>query len=408
MSFRSFQLYRRIRPFAESLAIAQPTDLSYRGVMPAAESPTPAGPDPLTLTLPVPSTRVPIGGVTMIYEFANAMARRGHRAHLHHHELFGYCFSSLDDITWFTFEPEVEHFFPGPHDHRPLLETVPDADIFFGYFPDAETPERLGLPIKLIQGWRMMGEELEINAYEAPCPKLCVARWLVDIGLELGVPANQLVHIPLGLRHDLYRLTRPIEGRRPHLGFLYSEHPQKGVATAVEVIELLRARRPDLAVSTFGAKPLPEDFPDWVTHHEDPPVADLVDGFYNQISIYLCPSVVEGFGFPAVEAMAGGAALVTTDNGGSRDYAHHDETALVGPPEDAGALAAHIEALLDDEPRRLRLARAGNELVKLFNWERSAEVLEAFLFDYRADPAAYQGTPEDHAEYRGRDLQKFA
>ena len=51
---------------------------------------------------------------------------------------------------------------------------------------------------------------------------------------------------------------------------------------------------------------------------------------------------------PSMEAMACGAALVTYDNGGCRDYARDGETALVAPRRDVAALAAALGRVLDD------------------------------------------------------------
>jgi glycosyltransferase involved in cell wall biosynthesis len=93
--------------------------------------------------------------------------------------------------------------------------------------------------------------------------------------------------------------------------------------------------------------------------------------------------------------MACGAALVTTDCGGSRDYALPQRTALVVPAGDAAGLADDVEALLDDESQRRSLVEAGSSLVRGLDWDRSGELLEAFLEDYLADPGHYQQPPGD-------------
>ena len=108
--------------------------------------------------------------------------------------------------------------------------------------------------------------------------------------------------------------------------------------------------------------------------------------------MFLNSSAREGFGLPCIEAMACGCALVSTDNGGSRDYAFHDETALVAARGDVEALADHIELLLVDDARRLRLARSGLEFIQRYDWDASARRLESFLGDYGADPKRYQET----------------
>ena len=65
------------------------------------------------------------------------------------------------------------------------------------------------------------------------------------------------------------------------------------------------------------------------------------------LPIYLCPSWDEGLGMPSMEAMACGSALVTYDNGGSRDYAHDGETALVAPRRDLPALVGALGRILE-------------------------------------------------------------
>ena len=80
----------------------------------------------------------------------------------------------------------------------------------------------------------------------------------------------------------------------------------------------------------------------------------------------------------AVEAMACGCALVTTANGGSDDYAHHEETALVCGPDPAEMTDA-LARLAGDDPLRIRLATAGARFVERFRWETSAARLTRFV-----------------------------
>jgi glycosyltransferase involved in cell wall biosynthesis len=129
--------------------------------------------------------------------------------------------------------------------------------------------------------------------------------------------------------------------------------------------------------------------PDWVDYRHQPPLTELVTDVYNASAIFLCTSEVEGFGLPSVEAMACGAALVTTDNGGSRDYAFPGRTALVTPPRDVDGLVDAVVTLVHDDDLRVALATAGRAHVAEFTWEHSAEKLERFLDAYRADPGAY-------------------
>ena len=87
------------------------------------------------------------------------------------------------------------------------------------------------------------------------------------------------------------------------------------------MLRRLHERRPDVEIVGFGARSPDQPLPDWITYHQAPEQSTLVDDLYNGSRIFLCTSTVEGFGLPALEAMACGAALVTTDNGGADDYA---------------------------------------------------------------------------------------
>src|SRR5437764_535484 len=76
-----------------------------------------------------------------------------------------------------------------------------------------------------------------------------------------------------------------------------------------------------------------------------------------------------------LEALACGVPLVTTDNGGCREYADDGETALVVPPRDPAAMAAAIRELLEDRELATKLVANGLEVVaRDFDWEkRTAE-----------------------------------
>lgn len=98
--------------------------------------------------------------------------------------------------------------------------------------------------------------------------------------------------------------------------------------------------------------------------------ADL-PGYLGGALIAAYPSYGEGFGLPILEAMACGAPVLTTPRL-SLPEVGGDAVAYTG--EDPEQIAADLAALLDDEPRRLELAKAGAERAREFTWDSSAEV----------------------------------
>jgi glycosyltransferase involved in cell wall biosynthesis len=239
----------------------------------------------------------------------------------------------------------------------------------------------------------MFPEELERETFRARGLKVCVASWLVRAAARYGVDPTQVVHVPMGIDHSLFRTVEDPAPRAPLVGMLYNSHPAKGWDPGGAALERVHAAVPEMRAVIFGTEVPRSPLRDWATFVHDPSPQDLVEQVYNRCQVFVQPSYYEGFGFTAVEAMACGCALVSTDNGGSEDYALPDETALVARPGEADALARHVVTLLRDAPRRTRLAAAGAEFVRRFDWDRAAAQLEEHLERYLADPAAFQKPP---------------
>jgi glycosyltransferase involved in cell wall biosynthesis len=326
----------------------------------------------------------------MMYEFANALARRGHEVHFVHGPKWPTRVERVEDLP-FCFHEGVRHHIVDALDDPSL----PDGDVVF-----TPAPARLGQQVVLVQGFRLIGAEWDRDSFRALAPKVCVASWLVDVGHWFGVPGEQLVHVPMGLDHELFAVRTPLHERSIDVAMLYHPSREKGWDVALPALRELVRRRPGLRAVVFSlAGPPPEALPDGVRVVLDLDQRRLADEVYNAARVVVQASHHEGFGLTAVEAMACGAALVTTDCGGSRDYALPGETAFVVAAGDSLGLAERSVDLLVDDARRVALAAAGAHYVRRFNWDRSGEALEAFLDRYLADPASFQRPPgEDRSE----------
>jgi glycosyltransferase involved in cell wall biosynthesis len=102
-------------------------------------------------------------------------------------------------------------------------------------------------------------------------------------------------------------------------------------------------------------------------------VSDLVlVEWYHSADAFLFPSVKEGWGLVAMEALAVGLPLIATDIPVFREYLADGETALLVPPGDSGALADVMQRVMEDEGVRKSLADAGPEVARRFTWHRAA------------------------------------
>lgn len=90
--------------------------------------------------------------------------------------------------------------------------------------------------------------------------------------------------------------------------------------------------------------------------------------YYAEATLAVVPSVYEGFGLPAGEAMACGVPVVSTDGGALPEVV--GDAGVIVPTRDVEALAGAISGLLEDPERRARLGAAGRErIVRKFSWE---------------------------------------
>ena len=98
---------------------------------------------------------------------------------------------------------------------------------------------------------------------------------------------------------------------------------------------------------------------------------DRMVELYGTADVAVVPSLYEGFGLPAGEAMACGVPVVAT-TGGALPEVVGDAGVLV-EPGDADEMADAIRDLLADDQRRRRLGRqARDRIVEEFDWERAA------------------------------------
>jgi starch synthase len=91
-------------------------------------------------------------------------------------------------------------------------------------------------------------------------------------------------------------------------------------------------------------------------------------------TVFACPSLYEPLGIVNLEAMACGTAVVGSAVGGIPEVVSDGETGLLVPPDDPGALAGALNALIADPARATALGRAGRErAVAEFGWQAVAE-----------------------------------
>jgi glycosyltransferase involved in cell wall biosynthesis len=340
-------------------------------------------------------TAAPVGGFKVVYEYANRLVGRGHRVFVVHPwschapaswreriaaRLWVERMRKLPRkkvVPWFEFDRGVELSFvswPGKSELPAVDALIATAWQTARWVAEA-APDR-GQGFYLIQHFETWDDpETVRETWKLPLHKIVIARWLEEMGIEMG-EGRRTSRVPNGLDLDFFGVdTEPAE-RPPRVGALLN--PYKCPEDVIAALSLARSRIPALSAVTFGTAARRDDLPRWVEYQRLPSPQRLRE-LYNSCSIFLQASKSEGWGLPATEAMACGCALVTYENGGSREYAVDGETAAVVFDHGPEGLANAIVALVDDRAGRLALARRGREKTETLTWQRSLEELERVL-----------------------------
>ena len=98
---------------------------------------------------------------------------------------------------------------------------------------------------------------------------------------------------------------------------------------------------------------------------------DDVPALYSLATLFVYPSLYEGFGYPPLEAMSCGVPVITSNTSSLPEVV--GAAGIMVDPRDHAALADHIQRVLADPDLQTSLGRKGIERARQFRWDRTAE-----------------------------------
>jgi glycosyltransferase involved in cell wall biosynthesis len=236
---------------------------------------------------------------------------------------------------------------------------------------------------------------------------LCVSRRTAERLEELCDPAGRVFVVPHGV--DVERFKPFVSGhddrgtidgvdksdedilaslgvREPYVLFLGTLEPRKAVPDLVAAFDIVAGQERELSLVLAGR-------PGWKAQEVDRQVAaahhgdrvtragyvpdEAVPTLLRRAAVVAYPAMEEGFGLPALEALACGAPLVTTSGTVMAELAGN--AALTVAPGSVGDLADALGTTLRGEGVAER-RRLGLEIASRYSWEASAD---AHMHAYR-------------------------
>lgn len=201
-----------------------------------------------------------------------------------------------------------------------------------------------------------------------------------DISAVFDIERDKLKIIPHGIDVQTFsaavELDQKVAAKIPHRFALYvgNIEPRKNLVSLINAFNSTKLKSTGIPLVIAGK-------PAW-NHRE---TMELIDSSENiiylgfvtdeqrialmqQCSLFVFPSLYEGFGFPVLEALAAGAVVACSDRGSLRDVAG---PSLVLPDLNESGLADSIEVALGDSGLREECLRSGRSWAAEFSWKRS-------------------------------------
>lgn len=325
------------------------------------------------MKLVIPVLSLETGGTRFIYQLANEMVDKGHNVEIVLPETAAVAWPLRAQVT------RVKELTP---------YTIPPADFILPNFWPTVFPaweSKKGRVVRLSLGYEPLWveeKEKALASYLINAPIIAISEWHRQLILQ-GTGRNSTV-IPGGVDSTIFcpypkkslstgRLSIAYILRSKEHGYTWKGSEDfwgacQNLAKLVPAFDIQ-------VVAPEGANypaPLPYEI---LTADTDGEMAR----FYAEADIFVSTSYFESFSMPPLEAMACGTAVVTTDNGGNRDYVKNGENCLLVPPSDIQQLTQALAHLLTQETVRSQLALAGRNFIQSWTWRHSADKLEALL-----------------------------
>ncbi len=209
---------------------------------------------------------------------------------------------------------------------------------------------------------------------------IAVSGGLREALVRQGIPENRITVIYNGLNPEMFRKKagacagwRERNGFRPGtplVAMVGRLHPVKGhrffLKAAAEIIK----ERKDVHFLVVGGGPERDRLQEYTNrlgiadHVTFTGFVSDVSGLMPELNLLIIPSLWEGFGLTALEAMAVGVPVVATSVGGLPEIVDHGTTGLLVPPADEACLIKGIVWMLDHPQEAVEMAAAAKSAVE--------------------------------------------
>jgi alpha-1,3-rhamnosyl/mannosyltransferase len=190
----------------------------------------------------------------------------------------------------------------------------------------------------------------------------------------LGIAPDRIRTIHSGIAESYYNAV-PSERARPYTLYVGTIEPRKNLDTLLDAWALLKpSLRDEFDLVIAGPRGWNSDQTLVRIEREATYLGyvpeDQLPGLTAGATVFVYPSLYEGFGFPVAQAMAAGAPVLTSNNSCLPEITGN--AAILIDPRSAEAIASSLTRMLESESLLADLAARGRMRADLFRWEKCA------------------------------------
>lgn len=163
------------------------------------------------------------------------------------------------------------------------------------------------------------------------------------------------------------------------VGYLGAIGPDKGLRYLLMAWAGLMYKDAELLLRT---DPIPAEWASIFTKGQKLDRVERMDSlgdFYNEISVYVQPSVTEGFGIPVLEAMAHGRPVIVTEGAGVSELVQDGVEGFVVPIRNPAVIADKIDYLKQNRDKMVEMGQAARKKAEQYPWNKVVESLKGVI-----------------------------
>lgn len=306
------------------------------------------------------------GGTKIILEHANRLTKMGNKITLITHD---------NKPIWFNLDPNVE-FIQVPWENV-LCEKIPkETDVIVAtYWREIYecVEQKIAPVIYFEQGDFHLFDtnKLDERAFNYINKQLKTIEDIYTVSSFAKKKLKEIYNvdakvIPNAVNDKVFFYEEHKENKKPIITIIGSEEIEfKRIQNIIDAVKIIQKKYNVELQWVTPTKPIKNKDIECLVNPPQIEIGNLL----RKTDIYVCASIYESFCLPVLEAMTCGAAVVTTDNGGNRDFVRDNINALVVEKDNIKDLVEKIEKILNDRELKNSLIKNGVEVSKQYSWD---------------------------------------